>query len=254
MTPLSMKHLDDLVEWAKGSYPAQCRTSLYVLASWFLLRASEVVALLCQDLVVDEIKREVSVHIRTSKTDIEAAGSRRSHGCACQGDEATRELEAARPQDQLVVERSGQPMTKRKLLEDLRSDLGESGAITSEEELRPECFGTHSFRRGGTQFLIRFISWEKVQTFGRWRSPNSMKRYVEEANLADSSQFAKRVVKGWFQQPAGSTSSQEQKADSMYKGGVGVSLGGYQVEPEPEVPATSVRTWQGMGEDLSVRR
>ncbi|KAF4652034.1 hypothetical protein FOL47_011298, partial [Perkinsus chesapeaki] len=96
---------------------------------------------------------------------------------------AARQLEGAGPEDFVVVDHPIDVMTKKKVLLHLRNDLQASGALTDQEDLRPECFGTHSFRRGAD--------------FGRWKSASSMQRYVEEANLANSQDFARQTIQQW---------------------------------------------------------
>ncbi|KAF4660037.1 hypothetical protein FOL47_007316 [Perkinsus chesapeaki] len=158
----------------------------------------ELIKLHVEDVELDEANRVVTIHVRESKTDIQAIGSRRCHGCACEGSKKS-EMEKASPEDCLIVDHPIGDMTKKKMLGYVRSDLQRSGAITKADDLSAECFGTHSFRRGGTQFLIRYVSWEKVQAFGRWKSAASMQKYVEEANLVDSDTFARVTVQQWNQ-------------------------------------------------------
>ncbi|KAF4673585.1 hypothetical protein FOL47_010392 [Perkinsus chesapeaki] len=207
MRGISLQELRTLSRKLNGLHPKH-RMGGYLLASWFLLRCSELLALNMEHLVFDEAAKIVSVTIASSKVDQAGFGCVRSHGCLCSKpidpDAAicpfhviwhlvlTRKRQRASDSSPLMISRKGEWFQKKEFLDCFREDARSCGLAISENDK----LGTHSFRRGGVQLLASSgaASRDQLKRFGRWSS-DCIDRYLEDVLISDSHMYAARAVR-----------------------------------------------------------
>ncbi|KAF4732180.1 hypothetical protein FOZ63_033554, partial [Perkinsus olseni] len=214
MAPIGIEELHSLSSAAGVDLQFQQRVSFYIMCTWYLLRASEGVGLTLSRLVLDHGRREAHVVIDCSKTDTMGRGTTRTHGCCCAVSSNRPSMsgmaEAVCPyhavwflvESRLVQGATGDSLvicggdhcgfTKAQLLSQVRQDL-----MKARVEMNPaEYYGTHSFRRGGTQMMAKFIPDKELQLFGRWKCSESMACYLGESLLKESHKYSSMVVTG----------------------------------------------------------
>ncbi|KAF4753212.1 hypothetical protein FOZ62_017725, partial [Perkinsus olseni] len=204
--PVNPSELRAVYQNARGPQE-QRRAYSYILGSWFLLRGAELCNLKLEDISVDRDGRRVELCVSSSKTDIQAVGITREHGCTCTAGTGElgrdlcparaagmllrmREIEGATAGDYLVVDAVGQPIRKAVLREWIRRDMEMAGIH------RPTAFSMHSLRRGGCQMLARAgFDHSQIRASGRWSKNSScVDLYIEEALLVLSPSFAGAVL------------------------------------------------------------
>ena len=185
-----------------------------IAAMWFLLREIELAAVRVRAVRLDKAARTVTLRLPQSKTDPKAEGKERTHGCCCneQGGRAICPYHVIADQvaycEALVGDRreaQDQPLFP-KVGGGACSKQGWAKAmrlLTARHETPQECAarGSHALtghcaRRGGAQFLARFLLFFVVQIYGRWGS-DAIRRYVEDSPLEYAASFASKAVARW---------------------------------------------------------
>ncbi|KAF4683642.1 hypothetical protein FOZ60_008832 [Perkinsus olseni] len=168
MAPIGIEELHSLSSAAGVDLQFQQRVSFYIMCTWYLLRASEGVGLTLSRLVLDHGRREAHFLVESRLVQ----GATGDSLVICGGDHCG--------------------FTKAQLLSQVRQDL-----MKARVEMNPaEYYGTHSFRRGGTQMMAKFIPDKELQLFGRWKCSESMACYLGESLLKESHKYSSMVVTG----------------------------------------------------------
>ena len=178
-----------------------------IMGTWFLNRGIELRAADITDVSFDHTQRRVTWRLPASKTDIEARGTSRTHGCCC-----THERHALCPYhvsldmvnavhtrfaDNVFGEKfplfpttNGSRPSKRHIATAIKQGAalcGASNDITddiAEHALRVS--GAQMFSRAGFELYV-------IQLIGRWGS-DAIKRYVQDTPLLFQSHFAQRTA------------------------------------------------------------
>ena len=188
---------------------------------WWLLREVEVAGLQVRDVTVEAGHGcgVAVIDISSSKTDAQARGVSRRHGCACPSHlcpvKAVRRLwlrtVGSQPGAPLVVTTEGCTPTKAQVVLEIRALARWLGANSGN-------FTGHSLRVTGAQRMAEAgMSEEKIRLFGRWAS-RAMMRYVREkllekggTTVASAVEKALKVIpferRRWHQLHAGTAQS-----------------------------------------------
>ena len=190
-----------------------------VAGAWFLTREVELATtracLIALELGVDG-ERIVRWHLPASKTDVEARGVSRAHGCSCSSSSRSlscpyhavleqlerlrarfpeRCLDGAFDQDlPLFPSSSGEVVTKDAMTATIVSAAERLGVPTAAPDQSARVSG-HSLRVTGAQGLARAgVEVWAIQLLGRWGS-STVLEYIREVPLELSSSWAARVTK-----------------------------------------------------------
>ena len=169
-----------------------------VVGVWWMLREIELANLEKGDLRFTKGPGcgVATLKVAASKTDGQAKGVSRHHGCACPSYwcpvRAAKALWASTGDDAqspLVQTLQGQTPTKAMVCQEIKLWATHLGA-------KDGTFTGHSLRTTGAQRLAAAgVSEEKIRLFGRWSS-TAMLLYVRESLLADSGVAVAQIVEG----------------------------------------------------------
>ena len=180
--------------------------AMLVVASFFMLREAEMSAATVGHLHMDEVKKEVTLTLSVSKTDVKALGVQRSWGCVCSGMPRTpcpvcflaahikvlaHEFGEPLPKDlPLFPTATGEVPTKAKVVATIEHFMTKLGKETIGIHGN-KVFGGHSCRVAGARYMASLgIDLLTIQLLGRWGS-DVVLRYVSEVPLGA---VTKRIV------------------------------------------------------------
>ena len=193
-----------------------------ILACWFLMREIEISAMKACHMEVNCSTKTVAMFLPASKTDTEARGVRRTHGCGCVSlegritivsrrlcpfhlaldllevlEEAFGKEYTAGATNPLFPTKEMRTMTKEASIESMRVVVAAAGiplTRTIAGGRKTQRFNGHGPRVSGAIFLARRgIQVITIQGLGRWGT-DSVLRYVQLAPLDELPHIAKQAL------------------------------------------------------------
>ena len=208
----------DAIQAGEGPHHLARPLEAVILGAWWMTRGIELSAARAPELTVDTEKLEATWFLPVSKSDPEASGVSRTHGCLCnvgpglrricpvhvamsylqwlQGEFAVRVAED--PVNlPLFPSRKGSTVTKHALVTGIRAVLTAAKVqIVHENEMGEVVnrFHEHVLRMAGAQVLARAgVEVYLIQIFARWGS-STVLQYVQSEPLAHQQALAPRVA------------------------------------------------------------